>query len=142
MNPRIRFFTEEVDYIFKGKIKTRQWLKNVITEEMKITGTINIVFCNDSSLFNLNKTYLKHTTLTDIITFPFPDSRNRISGDIFISIERVRENATEFKQQFINELNRVMVHGILHLLGYQDKNKNEKLLMIAKEDYYLKKWNI
>ena len=139
MNPTIRFFSEEVDFVLKGRIKRGKWIADVIRTESKRPGSINIIFCSDIYLSELNKAYLDHTTLTDIITFPFTEESDKISGDIFISIERIRENAARFLQSAEDELNRVMVHGVLHLLGYKDKSKNDKSLMTAKEDYYLLK---
>lgn len=98
---------------------------------------INIIFCSDEYLLDLNRNFLKHDTLTDIITFPFMENDDNISGDIYISIPRVKENAENFGQDFEAELQRVMVHGILHLLGYKDKSKIAKAEMTAKEDLYL-----
>ena len=137
MSRKIFFFNEQVNFVLKNKGKIRWWISEVIRAEGEKRGIINFIFCNDIYLSGLNETYLKHTTLTDIITFPFTESGRNIAGDIYISIERVRENAILFNQLFEDEINRVIIHGILHLLGYKDKTKKEKLLMRTKEDYYL-----
>jgi len=137
----IQFFREEIPFILKDKIRIRRWLVGVIREERKKPWYINLILTNDEYLLELNKTYLKHETFTDILTFPYQDEdKDIISGDIFISINRVKDNAATFKQDFDIELHRVMVHGILHLIGYNDKGKKEKELMTQKEDYYLDKY--
>jgi probable rRNA maturation factor len=141
VNSPIQFFSEGIPFTLKNKPKIRKWLNVVIREEKKIPWYINFIFCNDGYLLELNKTYLKHDTLTDIITFPYPDDPDTVSGDIFISIERVRENADEFRQDFETELQRVMVHGVLHLIGYSDHGKKEKKIMTEREDYHLEKFH-
>ena len=139
MNSRIQFFSEDINFIFKNKIQTRNWLAKVIEKENKGLLNINYIFCSDEFLLELNKKYLNHSTLTDILTFPDDSVSGKTSGDIYISIERIRENSEKYTQPFDKELHRVMVHGVLHLLGYKDKTKNEKETMTLKEDYYLKK---
>ena len=139
MNSRIQFFSEDINFIFKNKIQTRNWLAKVIEKENKGLLNINYIFCSDEFLLELNKKYLNHSTLTDILTFPDDSVNGKISGDIYISIERIRENSEKYTHPFDKELHRVMVHGVLHLLGYKDKTKNEKETMTLKEDYYLKK---
>ena len=139
MNSRIQFFSEDINFIFKNKIQTRNWLAKVIEKENKGLLNINYIFCSDEFLLELNKKYLNHSTLTDILTFPDDSVSGKISGDIYISIERIRENSEKYTHPFDKELHRVMVHGVLHLLGYKDKTKNEKETMTLKEDYYLKK---
>jgi rRNA maturation RNase YbeY len=133
----IQFFSEDIRFTLKNRSVLRKWLNSVIRKENKKPWYINFIFCSDNYLLELNKTYLNHSTLTDIITFPYNDDPKTISGDIFISIERVRENAKEFNQEFDLELKRVMVHGVLHLIGYSDKGKKNKEAMTAKEDHYL-----
>jgi rRNA maturation RNase YbeY len=135
----IQFFSEDIQFILKDKGGIRKWLNVLIREEKKKPWYINFIFCSDDYLFELNKTYLKHETYTDILTFPYQEDEEIISGDIFISINRVKENAIDFKQDFNKELLRVMVHGILHLIGYSDHGKKEKKVMTEKEDYYLGK---
>ena len=135
----IHFFTEDVSFNFKHKILVRKWLKNTIEAEGYKLKEMNFVFCSDNYLLTINQEYLKHDTLTDIITFDNSDKEFAIVGDIFISIERVRENARIFTVSEKDELLRVMVHGTLHLLGYADKGKTAKTLMTAKVNYYLLK---
>lgn len=135
----IQFFSEGIPFTLKNKTSTRKWLNNVIREEKKKSWYINFIFCGDDYLLELNRTYLRHETLTDILTFPFQEDPEIISGDIFISIERVKENAEKFRQDFEKELHRVMVHGVLHLIGFTDHGKNKKKIMTEREDYYLAK---
>ena len=99
-------------------------------------GDINYVFCTDNYLLDINLKYLNHNTLTDIITFNFCENK-KISGDILISLDRIKENSSIFEQPFNKELYRVMIHGVLHLIGYNDKTSKEKERMRKKEDYYL-----
>lgn len=132
----INFHSEGISFILKSKTNIRSWLGDVIVSEKKQLGEINYIFCNDKHLLTLNKTYLNHNTLTDIITFDYSE-KETISGDIFISIERVKENALQFDTGFDMELRRVMVHGVLHLIGFKDKSKRDKDEMTQKEDYYL-----
>ncbi len=115
----------------------KNWLKLVIISEEKKTGDIQYIFCDDKHLLEINKTYLNHDTFTDIITFSTTDNKDIISGEIYISIDRVNENSKTQIVPFNDELSRVIVHGILHLLGYNDHTDNEKKLMRSKEDYYL-----
>ena len=112
------------------------WLKKVITTEKKQLGEIVFVFCKDAYLLEKNIQFLKHETLTDVITFDYCEG-NQISGDILISVDRVKENSEIFEVTFLNELDRVMVHGLLHLLGYKDKTKEDTTLIRSKEDFYL-----
>ena len=112
------------------------WLKKVIATENKQLGKIIFVFCNDYYLLKKNIQFLKHDTLTDVITFEY-SMDGQISGDILISVDRVKENSKKFDVTFLNELDRVMVHGLLHLLGYNDKSKQDAKLMRSKEDFYL-----
>lgn len=118
---------------FKANTK---WLENIINSENKILGEIVFIFCRDEYLLDKNIKYLKHNTLTDVITFDYCID-DVISGDIFISIQRVKENARIYKIPFLKELDRVMIHGLLHLLGYNDKEKSESDRMTKKEDFYL-----
>ena len=116
--------------------KSNDWLQKVITTEKKQLGEIVFVFCKDTYLLEKNIQFLKHETLTDVITFDYCEG-NQISGDILISVERVKENSEIFEVTFLNELDRVMVHGLLHLLGYKDKTKEDTTLIRSKEDFYL-----
>ena len=136
MDTSISFFSEDIDFNLSEKAETTSWLLNVALAENRILGDINFIFCNDTYIHKLNVDYLKHDTLTDIITFPY-ESDGSITGDVFISVERVKENAQIFDVDFIEELHRVMVHGILHLCGYGDKNNKETEVMRSKENFYL-----
>jgi probable rRNA maturation factor len=133
MHGKICFFNEGISHRLPGKTKLKQWINEVILRDAKIPGDINFIFCNDEYLSDLNLSYLNHTTLTDIITFDYT-SDGIISGDIYISIERVKENAILYSKTFRDELNRVMIHGVLHLLGNNDKKPGEKAKMRRKED--------
>ena len=135
---RILFFSEEIPFYYRGRSLTREWIKLTCNGENKIAGEINFIFCSDLYLATLNKRYLNHDTFTDILTFPGDKSANVISGDIFISIERVKENSAKFNQDFITELHRIMIHGVLHLIGFKDKRKSDKAMMTGKEDEYLR----
>jgi rRNA maturation RNase YbeY len=133
----ILFFTEEITFTLRDKKKLRKWIYVSIGREKSTIGSINFIFCSDAYLHDLNVKYLKHDTLTDIITFDYTEESGPLSGDIFISIDRVRDNAKQFGTGFVKELHRVMIHGILHLAGYKDKSAGDKAAMRVKEDYYL-----
>ena len=135
--PAISFFSEDIDFSLPKPRKTTAWLKEVIAIERGTLKGLNFIFCSDAYLHSLNEQYLNHTTLTDIITFDNSETEGEIEGDIFISIDRVQENAHKFQVSFENELHRVLVHGVLHLLGYSDKTKAEKSVMRQKEDIHL-----
>ena len=131
-----------IDYTFVGKFsledeaKIADWVTFVLDQEEKELGEINYIFCDDDYLYEINIKTLKHNTLTDIISFDYTIG-DVVSGDIYISYERVRENAEKLRLDFREELHRVMIHGILHYCGYQDKEDKDKLTMRSKEDYYL-----
>lgn len=133
----INFFTEGTGYVYRGKNKARKWLGDVIVKEGHEPGTLNIIFCSDEYLYQMNISYLGHDTYTDIITFDLSDEKAVISGDIYISIDRARENARSFGVTIPYEIRRLMVHGVLHLAGYKDKTEAQKREMRLKEDYYL-----
>ncbi len=136
----INLQTENIKFTLKNKTLLKQWIKEVIEKKKRKAGEITFVFCNDDYLLNINKQYLNHDTFTDIITFDYSkeDSKQPISGDIFISIERVKENALKYSKTFENELHRVIIHGVLHLLGYTDKTKATKEEMTRQENLCLK----
>lgn len=136
----IQYFNDDVAFPKIGKRLTTNWIKQVILIEDKKVGNISFIFCSDEYLLDVNKRYLDHDYYTDIITFDYVEGKV-INGDIFISIDRVKENAHEFETSFNNEIHRILVHGILHLLGYKDKAKKDKHLMTQKEDIYLKLFN-
>lgn len=132
----IRYFNEDVDFVLKRKLLNNRWLKTVAGSEMKKIGDINIIFCSDNYILDINLKYLQHDYFTDIITFDYCE-RDFLSGDLFISIDSVRENSEHYGVEFEEELNRVMVHGLLHLVGYDDHNEEDVKVMRQKEDYYL-----
>ena len=136
----IAFFNEGINFTLPKKMLAKSWIKNVIERDKKSCGEINYIFCNDSFLLEMNKNYLNHNTLTDIITFDNSEN-DLISGEIYISIDRVKENALLYSQSFADELNRVMIHGILHLLGNKDKSPVDKSNMRMKEDACLEMLN-
>ena len=132
----IRYFTEDVKFILKDKMANNRWLKMVAGSEIRTIGDINIIFCSDNYILDINIKYLQHDYFTDIITFDYCEG-DLVSGDLFISIDSVRENALHYQVKFEDELDRVMVHGLLHLIGYDDHTPEETALMRQKEDYYI-----
>ena len=135
----ISFQNLDIDYQLKQQVKLKTWIKRVCALEKRKTGDLNFIFMNDSELLKYNIQYLHHDTLTDIISFDYSTGKN-ISGDIMISLERVKENAVKFKTDLDTELRRVVIHGVLHLCGYSDKTKKAAAEMRAKEDWALKKF--
>lgn len=135
----INFFNEDITFNLKQKGLVRDWIRSTIISENHRLKQLNFIFCSDEYLLNINRQYLNHDTYTDIITFDNSDVKLDISGDIFISIERVCENAKELDLNATEELHRVIIHGTLHLLGYSDKSKSSKAQMTNKEDLYLSK---
>ena len=134
----IRFFSEDVPFNLKEKQKIKNWIKDAAKNENKIVGDINFIFCSNNYLLEINKKYLNHDYFTDVITFDFCEGK-MISGDIFISIDCVRENSVTYIQPFDKELYRVLIHGILHLCLYCDSTSSEKAVMRSKEDFYIEK---
>ena len=130
----IRFFSEDISFKIDLPRKKSQWIKEVARREKKTIKEINYIFCSDEYLLQLNQGFLNHKTLTDIITFDNSEGKNGLEGEIYISIERVQENAIKFNNEFEDELHRVMIHGVLHLIGYKDKKPSEKALMRKKEE--------
>jgi probable rRNA maturation factor len=135
--PAINFFEEDITYKLKHKTALRQWITETIQAEGFKLKELTYIFCSDSYLLQINQKYLNHDTYTDIITFDNSEIEKLIIGDIFISIERVRENALKFNISETDELHRVIIHGALHLLGYTDKTSVTKQKMTQKEDFYL-----
>ncbi|MBW6459368.1 MAG: rRNA maturation RNase YbeY [Bacteroidales bacterium] len=135
--PEIYFFNEQVSFQLTDKRKIRAWVFQTVENEEHRLGVLNIIFTNDELLIQLNKEYLKHFTLTDIITFDLSESRGTVEGDIYISIERAKENARAYREPFQREVRRLIIHGVLHLLGYRDKTRDEQDEMRAREEYYL-----
>jgi len=131
----ILFFAEEVDLPTIDQIKVSTWIQETIKNEEAKYESINIVFCSDEFLLRLNKQHLDHDYFTDIITFQY--EKTPIEGELFISVDRVRENAVERKIPFFTELYRVIIHGVLHMIGYGDKTDEEQNIIRSKEDHYL-----
>jgi len=132
----IKFFNEDTSYQIKNKRKLIKWIDNSIQKEKSLLGDINFIFTSDNYLLNINKEYLSHNYYTDIVTFNYCQNKT-INRDIFISIETVKNNSKRFSVTLIEELHRVIIHGVLHLIGYDDQNNEEKALMREKENYYL-----
>ena len=132
----IAYYTQDTDFVFKGKQFNNKWLRMVAEREIKRIGDISIIFCSDNYILDVNMKYLQHDYFTDVITFDYCEG-DKLSGDLFISVDTVRENAKLYNTDFNDELNRVMVHGILHLIGYDDHSQKDKQLIRKKEDYYL-----
>ena len=137
---RINFYSEN-DFELGEESRFEGWLKHVIETEGKKTGEISFIFCDDEYLLRINQDYLDHDTYTDIISFD-NSLGNILNGDIFISTERVSENADDFGVSFAEELKRVMAHGILHFCGYKDKTAKEKDLMRAKEEEKMEMFHV
>lgn len=133
----INFFSEETDFKPKQVKVLKNWLFNSIEKENFELLELNFIFCSDDYLLKINKEYLNHNTYTDTVTFDNSDIEGSILGDIFISIDRVKENTQTFKTLLKDELHRVMIHSTLHLLGYKDKNSKDKTIMTVKENEYL-----
>ncbi len=134
-------YNYETEFELSNESVFSNWISNVIESENKKEGEINYIFCNDEYLLEINQQYLDHDTLTDIISFDYSVG-NELHGDIFISIERVLENAEDFKVSFDEELKRVMIHGVLHYCGYKDKTDSDEQLMRAKEDEKMKMFHV
>ena len=134
-------FNYESDFELPNEGEISNWLSYVILSENKKEGDVNYIFCDDDYLVEINQQYLAHDTLTDIISFDYSVG-NELHGDIFISIERVRENAQDFKVSFEEELKRVMVHGILHYCGYKDKSAEDEIMMREKENEKIKLFHV
>ena len=132
----VRYFFEDIPFQFKPKRFTSGWLKLVAESEIRRIGEINVIFCSDNYILDINQRYLQHDYFTDIITFDYCEG-NILSGDLFISVDSVRENALFYGTEFEEELNRVIVHGVLHLIGYDDHTEEDTRVMRSKENDYL-----
>jgi len=135
--PSLHFFEEEISFKLPHPRKTSNWIKKSIKKEKKELIELNFIFCSDEYLKGINMQFLNHKTYTDIVTFDTSEDSGFIQGDIFISVDRVRENAIKFNTEFEEELHRVIIHGVLHLIGYSDKGIQKKSAMRKKEDAYL-----
>ena len=135
----IYFHTQDIKFSLKKKAFLKKWIISIIGKKKQKTGELNFIFCSDEFLLTINKQYLNHDTYTDIITFDYSQKNMQvnISGDIYISIDRVKENALKYSKSFEDELHRVLIHGTLHLLGYKDKTKIAKAEMTKQEDLCL-----
>ncbi|MFL5731414.1 MAG: rRNA maturation RNase YbeY [Cytophagaceae bacterium] len=136
----ISFYNQSLPYRLPQKTLIRQWLLLAAKKEGYSILQLNYIFCSDKELLEINRNYLQHDTFTDIITFGLSEKNAPIEGDIFISLDRIAENARTFKESKSRELKRVMIHGLLHLMGYKDKAKLQKQVMRKKEDTYLDLW--
>ena len=136
----ITFQNQSIAFKLKEKAKLKSWIKTITEKEKHRLGDVNYIFCNDDELLEINLQHLNHNTYTDIITFDYTEDK-KINSDIFISVDRVVENAQKFKVSFEEELHRVMIHGILHLCGYKDKSKADAELIRKKENTALKLFN-
>ena len=131
----IKYFSS-TDFVIKDRLRLTSWIEGVLNKESRLLEELVFNFCSDESLLKINKEFLKHDTLTDVITFDYSTSK-AVSGEVFISVDRVRENAKEFDQGFNDEIRRVMIHGVLHLCGYKDKTPKDKALMSDMENRHL-----
>lgn len=136
----ISFHYENTTPPLDNEAKTSKWIENTIFADNFEIGEVNYIFCNDAYLLKLNEEFLQHDTFTDIISFDNTIGK-LIGGDVFISVERVQENAVKYEASFFNEIHRVIIHGILHFMGYKDKTEEEKQQMRAKENECLNKLN-
>lgn len=132
----VAFYFQDTDFKLKHKTRIKKWLKLVAESEVYVLADISVIFCSDNYILDINQRFLQHDYFTDIITFDYTEG-DRISGDLFISVDSVRENSLEYGTEFDDELHRVIVHGILHLIGYDDHTEDEIKVMRSKEDYYL-----
>ena len=132
----VSYYSEDISFPFNEKRLTSRWLKHVALSEGKVLGDIAVIFCSDNYILDVNIQYLQHDYFTDIITFDYCED-SRLSGDLFISVDSVRENAAFYGVPFADELNRVIVHGLLHLIGYDDHSEADIAVMRAKENEYL-----
>ena len=134
-------FNYETDFLLDNETQFYDWISRVILSENKKEGDINYIFCDDEYIFEINKQYLDHDYYTDIISFDYSVG-NELNGDIFVSIDRVKENAIDFNATFDDELKRVIIHGILHYCGYKDKSEEDEALMRSKEDEKTKMFHV
>jgi probable rRNA maturation factor len=136
---KINVFYDDIKYRLTNKKRIKEIIEKVIREEKKLLDDLNFVFTDDKSILNINKEFLKNNYYTDVIAFSYGENK-RINGEIYISIETVRKNAYNYKVSFSNEILRVMIHGTLHLCGYDDKTDREREIMRKKEDFWIEKY--
>ena len=137
----VTYFFEDTDFKLKNKTKIKKWLKLVAESEVFSLGAVSLIFCSDNYILDINQRFLQHDYFTDIITFDYSEGE-KISGDLFISVDSVRENSIEYGTEFEEELHRVIVHGILHLIGYDDHTDEDIRTMRSKENYYLSLYDL
>lgn len=142
MGERILFYKNQVSFKLEQANKTRDWISKIVRKEGYLIKEVSVIFTNDKFLSDLNMRFLNHKTLTDIITFDLSEEKDELSGEIYISIERVKENAKKLGSNLRDELRRVIIHGFLHLVGYSDKTLAKKLQMRKKEDWCLSLWDV
>lgn len=130
----LAFFPEEIDFKVPQTLKTKKWIKTVSQSEGYSIGDLNYIFCSDDYLLKINREYLEHDYYTDIITFDNSEDEDKLEGDIYVSVDRVRDNATNLNVSFDTELRRVLIHGLLHLIGFEDSDEQLKAQMRTKED--------
>ena len=140
LKSRVNFFFDGVSLNIRDRKELKRFIISMFKSERKKLGSLNYVFSNDNSVQLINKEYLNHKALTDIITFELSEKDTPIIGEVYISIDRVRENSRNFGTSFKNELHRVIFHGALHLCGFKDKTESELTEMRKKEEYYLRKY--
>ena len=136
----LNFFSEDIDFSLPNPLKTKKWIKKTSESEGYEISGLNYIFCSDEYLLDINKQYLNHDYYTDIITFDNSEEDNLLEGDIYVSVDRIRENAALFNSPFEAELRRVLIHGLLHLVGFDDTTDELKKAMRSKEDEYLLKF--
>jgi probable rRNA maturation factor len=139
-SPSVQFHFDKVSSVLRDRKKLKVFLRRLTLKEKKYLGTLNYIFCSDGTLLEINRKYLNHNFYTDVISFDLASSPKEIFAEIYISIDRVRENAKALKLPFRKELHRVMFHGLLHLCGYKDKTRAQQIEMKEKEDYYLNRY--
>ena len=132
----VSYYFQDTDFVFRSKTLNNRWLRLVAESEIRRIGDISIIFCSDNYILDVNQKFLQHDYFTDIITFDYCEG-DMLSGDLFISVDSVRENSIEYGSDFNDELSRVIVHGILHLIGYDDHEEEDIAIMRKKENYYL-----
>ena len=137
----VNYYFEDTAFKLKAKTKIKNWLKLVAESEVYTLGNVSVIFCSDNYILDINQRFLQHDYFTDIITFDYSEG-SKISGDLFISVDSVMENSIEYGTDFEDELHRVIVHGILHLIGYDDHTDEEIKIMRSKENYYLSLYDL
>ncbi len=137
MDQSINYFAYDIDFTLPHSSHITDWITYVVEQYHRDIFAINYVFCSDDYLLQLNQKYLSHHYLTDILTFPYEDEENKLLADIYISIDRVKENAATYEEDWLDELHRVMIHGVLHLLGYEDHTMSEQQKMRSLEEHAL-----